>query len=189
MGKILLLCLVAAAAGSAQEAKTPAKKKSSGAPPSLAPKPAPEMQELSSMIGAWTTEEQHEPNPWMPSGGKGSGTATFRRGPGGLSVILDVRGGTPQMPFTAHGVLTWDADAKVYKTSFADSMTAGIMVSTGRKQGNDVVYNGEGMMAGKKVMFKDVISDRTPTTFTLTSYMNDGSGEKKMMTVKHTKKQ
>jgi len=42
---------------------------------------------------------------------------------------------------------------------------------------------------GKKMSVKDVISDRTPTSYTLTSYMNDGSGEKLTMTIKFTKQE
>ena len=45
------------------------------------------------------------------------------------------------------------------------------------------------MMMGKKMAVKDVISDRAPTSYTLTSYMNDGSGEKKVMTIKYTKQE
>ena len=44
-------------------------------------------------------------------------------------------------------------------------------------------------MGGKKIATKTVISDRTPTSYTLTGYANDGSGEKKTMTIKFTKKE
>jgi hypothetical protein len=42
---------------------------------------------------------------------------------------------------------------------------------------------------GKKVEVKDVISDRTPTSFTFTIYVNDGSGEKKADTMKFTRQE
>ena len=45
------------------------------------------------------------------------------------------------------------------------------------------------MLIGKKTSVKDVISDRTPASYTLTSYMNDGSGEKKVITIKFTKQE
>jgi hypothetical protein len=45
------------------------------------------------------------------------------------------------------------------------------------------------MMGGKKMSIRDVVSDRTPTSYTLTSFMNDGAGEKKSMTIKFTKQE
>jgi len=42
---------------------------------------------------------------------------------------------------------------------------------------------------GKKVAVKDVIADRTPTSYTLTSYMNDGTGEKKAMSIRFAKQE
>jgi hypothetical protein len=45
------------------------------------------------------------------------------------------------------------------------------------------------MMNGKKIGIKDVISDRAPTSFNLTSFANDGSGEKQMMSIKFTKQE
>ena len=91
--------------------------------------------------------------------------------------------------FSGHGVLSWDSDERVYKTSWVDSMTPGIMTSVGKKEGENIVYTGQATMNGKKITTKDVISDRTPTSYTLTSYMNDGSGEKKTMTMKFTKQE
>jgi len=52
-----------------------------------------------------------------------------------------------------------------------------------------LVLTSETTMMGKKTTIKHVISDRLPASYTVTSYMNDGSGEKKMMTVKYTKQE
>ena len=72
---------------------------------------------------------------------------------------------------------------------WADSMTPGLIFETGHKEADTMVFTGETMMMGKKMSIKDVISDRTPTSYTLTSYYNDGSGEKKAMTIKLTKQE
>ena len=179
-----LLCFAA----SAQD--KPAGKKKSAAPAGMAsPKPAPEMKELRDLIGTWTSDEKFEVSPFMPSGGTGSGTNTVRLGPGGFTVVMDQRSKSAMGTFTGHGILTWDPNEKAYKTVWADSMTPGVMTETGHKEGDNVVMTGEMMMMGKKIAVKDVISDRTPTSYTLTSYMNDGSGEKKVMTVKYTKQE
>ncbi len=180
----MLCCTV-----SAQEKPKPAAKKqtSGGAPPM--PKPAAEMKDLTDLIGTWTTEETYEPSPWMPSGGTGKGTNTVRRGPGGFSVLMEQRSKSSMGSFMGHAIMTWDPNDKAYKTYWVDSMTPGVMAESGRKEGDTVVYTGEANMMGKKVQVRDVISDRTPNSYTMTSYMNDGSGEKKMMTIKFTRQE
>ena len=158
-----------------------------GMPPM--PAPAPEMKELRDMVGVWTTAEKFEPSPWMPAGGTASGVNTARLGPGGFSVIIDQRSKSAMGPFTGHGVLTWDPNDKVYRFVWVDSMSPGAVFETGRKDGDRLVLTGEATMMGKKMAVKDVIGDRTPTSYTLTSYMNDGSGEKKMMSIRFTKQE
>ncbi len=192
MTKFAYLILLAAAGlsitGAAQD-KPAAPKKSVDNAAMAMPKPAPEMKELRSMIGSWTSDEQYEVSPFMPAGGTGSGTSTARLGPGGFSVLLEVRSKNAMGSFTGHGVFTWDANDKAYKSSWVDSMTPGLLVETGHKEGDNLVFTGETHMQGKKISLKDVYSDRTPGSFTLTSYMNDGSGEKKVMTIKLTKQE
>jgi hypothetical protein len=182
-----LLCLAAIA-----QDKSASKKKAmppTGAAGMAMPKPAPEMKELRDLVGTWSTDEKFEPSPFMPSGGTATGTNTVRLGPGGFSVLMEQRSKSSMGPFSGHGVLTWDPNEKAYKTVWADSMTPGVVMSTGHKEADAIVYNGEAMVMGKKMSVKDVISDRTPTSYTLTSYMNDGSGEKLMMTIKFTKQE
>jgi hypothetical protein len=179
-----LLCLAA----TAQE-KPAAKKKPAGAPSMSMPRPAPEMKELRDFIGTWSSEEMYEPSPWMPFGGTGAGTNTVRSGPGGFTVLMEQSSKSAMGSFRGHGVLTWDPNEKAYKFVWADSMTPGVIIETGRKDGESIVFTGQTMMMGKQLSVKDVIADRTPTSYTLTSFMNDGSGEKKTMTIKFTKKE
>jgi hypothetical protein len=165
--------------------KSAARKKDAGMPP--APKPAAEMKDLRDLVGTWKSDEKFDPSPFMPAGGSASGVNTVRLGPGGFSVLMEQKSKSAMGDFVGHGVMTWDPNEKAYKTVWTDSMTPGLVVTTGRKQGDKVVYTGEAMLAGKKVSIKDVISDRTANTYVLTSYMNDGSGEKRTMTIKFTK--
>ena len=52
------------------------------------PKPSPEMTKLIQMMsGNWTVSEKQFPNPMMPNGGTGEGTASLTPGPGGLSLM------------------------------------------------------------------------------------------------------
>ena len=102
---------------------------------------------------------------------------------------MDQRSKSSMGPFSGHGVMTWDPNTKAYRSVWADSMSPGLVTETGKKEGDTLVFTGETMMMGKKLSVKDVISDFTPTSYTLTSFMNDGSGEKKSMTIKFTKQE
>src|SRR5438552_14517911 len=162
---LIIVAGLACLSASAQD-KPAAKKKttgSAGASGMPMPKPAPEMKDLRDMIGTWTTEETFEPSPWMPSGGPGTGTNTVRLGPGGFTVVMDQRSKSSTGSFTGHGLLTWDPNEKVYRFAWADSMSPGVMIETGRKDGDNLVFTGEATMMGKKVSVRDEISDRTPT--------------------------
>jgi hypothetical protein len=152
------------------------------------PKPAAEMKDLRALVGTWNTEETFEQTPMMPAG-TATGTNTVRLGPGGFTVLMEERSKGSLGVFSGHGVLTWDPNEKAYKTYWSDSMTPGVTISTGHKEGENIVYTGEVMMGGKKMSIRDVVSDRTPTSYTLTEFMNDGSGEKKSMTIKFTKQE
>jgi hypothetical protein len=183
-----VLCFAAFSQEKASAPKKPAATKKaapSGAPPM--PQPAPEMKDLDALVGTWTTEEHYDPSPFMPTGGTGTGTNTVRRGPGGFTMLMDHRSKTSTGTFNSHGVLTWDPNEKAYKTVWADSTMPGVTISTGHKEGDNIVYRSEVTMEGKKISTRDVVADRTPTSYTLTSYMNDGSGEKKTMTLKFTR--
>jgi hypothetical protein len=172
----------------AQE-KSPAKKKSAPAGAAMAmPKPAPEMKELHPLIGTWTTDEAYEASAMGPAG-TGTGINAVRSGPGGFSVLVEQRSKGSMGAFTGHGVYSWDPEQKAFKVAWVDSMTPGLQAETGHKEGDTLVFTGESTMAGKKVKVRDVWSDFTPTSHTLTSYGDDGSGEKKVMTVKFTKQE
>jgi hypothetical protein len=147
------------------------------------------MKVLTDFVGTWATEETFEKSPMMPEGGSATGIGTTRLGPGGFSVLIDQNSKTSMGAFRGHGVQTWDPNEKVYKMIWVDSMMPGAIIETGRKEGDNLVFTGEMMMMGKKTSIKDVVSDKTPTSFMLTSYMNDGSGEKKVMTAKFTKQE
>ena len=90
------------------------------------PKPAPEMEKMKMFLGTWRTTEKHEPSPWMPKGATGKGTATYKLGPGGMSLIEDYRS-TSSMggKFMGHGVFWWDEKEKGYKSVWCDNMSPG----------------------------------------------------------------
>ena len=192
MKKLLVIgtiCALAALAAD-EKAKTAEKKKPAGAAAMMPPKPSPEARELRDFLGTWKSTDTYEKIEGMMPGGEGASTITCTLGPGGYSIVVNVRGTAgPMGSFRGMGVLAWSAEDKEYKESWVDSMTPGIILATGHKEANDLVMRGEMKMGGKTFKSKDVFSDRTPTSYTLTSYMDDGSGEKKTMTIKAVKEE
>src|ERR1700749_3082017 len=91
------------------------------------PKPAPEMTKLIKMMaGNWTVTEKADPNPMMPNGGTGKGTAKLWAGPGDMSLMekyqsSGVMGGS----FAGFGTFWWDEKAGVYHGLWCDTMTPG----------------------------------------------------------------
>jgi uncharacterized protein DUF1579 len=177
----MLACAALCTAAHAQDAKKKA------AAPAM-PKPASEMKDLRALVGTWTTDETYEASAMGPAG-TGSGTNTVRLGPGGFSVLMEQRSKGSLGNFSGHGVYTWDPESKAFKIAWVDSMTPGLQTETGHKQGENLVFTGESTMGGKKIKVRDVWSDFTPTSHTLTSYNDDGSGEKKVLTAKFTKQE
>ncbi len=181
----LALGLSLAAAPAPRQDKPDGKK----APPSMAdmmPKPGPEMAKLKGLMGTWNVDETMETSPMGP-GGKGHGVGHVTAGPGGLSVLIDYRSiGGHMKGFKGHGVMAWDADAKMYKQSWTDNMAPTLMMSTGNWDGDKLIMNTEGTLMGKPFKGRDTFSDFTKDGFTLTSDMSmDGSPMAKAMTLVH----
>lgn len=153
-------------------------------------KPAAEMQKLiKTFSGTWNTAETFEKSEMAPEGGSGHGTSTFKAGPGGLSMIQDYKSHSKMGTFAGHGVTWWDADAQGYKSVWCDSMSNKCQVANGmaKWEGDDLVFNDEQEMNGKKEQTKMVDTDIKPGSFTMTM---DGGSEgtmKRVMTIKYTK--
>jgi hypothetical protein len=127
------------------------------------PKPTAEMQKLMSTFrGTWSTAEKHESSPMMPAGNS-KGTATFRSGPGGFSLVEDYKeiGG---MGFQGLGIFAWDPQKQAYTGYWCDSMSPNGCADSGagKWQGADLVYEGEADMGGQKVKMKSVYTDIKP---------------------------
>ncbi|MCI0353310.1 MAG: DUF1579 domain-containing protein [Acidobacteriales bacterium] len=188
MRKILTLMLMVAmsaflfaqeGAGKAEQGKTG---KETSAPAGMeAPKPSPEMERLNKwLVGTWLTEEKFAPAPeWgMPNGGRGKGTNVVKLGPGGLSLINDYKSRNVMGPFAGHGVIYWDPQEKAYKSLWIDSMSGEVETSTGKWEGDDLVFVGEGEWQGKKFQTLGKMTNITPRSYTFT-LANSASGEMK----------
>ena len=190
---IALLCLGVVAAQ--QTSHKDAKKASTKSETSMGmpmPKPSPQIEKLAGkIVGTWNTNEDFEVSEMMPKGGKGHGTAVIKKGPGGLSVTEDYHSRGGMGAFAGHGVFWWDDKANGYKSVWCDNTSpTGCSVSNGlgKWEGNDVVFNDEQEMMGKKMAMKEVYTDIKPSSFTMTiDGSQDGGPMKRQMTIKYTK--
>ena len=188
---ILTICGLTTLWGDDEKPKTADKKKPANANAGMPmAKPGPEARDLLSLVGTWKSNDTMEKIEGMMPGGEGTSTEVITRGPGGHSVILHVTGTSgPMASFRGMGVLAWSPEENAYKMAWVENMMPGLTLQTGHKDGNDIVLEGETTMQGKKFKMKDVMSDRTATSYTITSYMDDGTGEKKVMTIKLKKEE
>ena len=149
-------------------------------------KPAPEMERLIKMwAGHWTTVEQFAPSTEMPQGKQDKGAETMRPGPGGLSLIGDYES---HGAFFGHMVVTWIPKEKVYKSYWHDLSQPGVSISTGRWEGDKLVFTSIDESTGNKLEVRDTYSDITPTSFTDTLEAGPPGGPmKKILTIKYTK--
>jgi len=131
--------VAALAAGSGQQAPAPAQ-------------PAPEMQRLSqALVGDYDVVETHYARPGA-SEWSITGTARYRSGPDGLSVVEEYQSNNPRGPFSAIAVLWWDAELGVFKHFECETGDpCGIVPDTGRWDGDSVVFTRELERNGKKL--------------------------------------
>ena len=154
-------------------------------------KPSPDMEKMSKMlVGTWTTTETFEVSDMMPNGGKGTGTAVIKPGPGGLSLVEDYHGHSNMGAFVGHGVFWWDEKAQAFKDVWCDNMSPGgcaTINGSGKWEGTDLVFNDEQEMMGKKMAMKSVLTASGSSVTMTMSSSEDGGPMKKTMTIKYTK--
>ena len=174
------------AAQEKEKAKAPA-----GMP---AMKPSPEIQKLAkAMVGSYTTKETHDPGGFIPNGGTGTGEARFTLGPGGNSIIENYQSKSGPMggKFRGHGVVWYDAKAGGYRSVWCDSMSPMCEVGGVSKwEGNNLVGTTDSEMMGKKVSYKETMSNLSPQGFKMDMEMStEGSPMKHVLSIEYMKAQ
>ena len=156
------------------------------------PKADPEMTRLIKMMaGTWAVSEKSQPNPMMPNGGSGKGTAVMTAGPGGMSLMEKYHSsGVMGSNFNGFGTFWWDAKAQAYRGLWCDSMTPGGCDASGttRWQGDQLVGTMEADMNGQKIVTRFTYSDWKPDSFVMTMQMGaDAASMKEAMTITYTR--
>ncbi|HUL14477.1 MAG TPA: hypothetical protein VLV88_00650 [Terriglobales bacterium] len=157
--------------------------------------PAAELQSLSiALAGDWSTQETYEPGELTPNGGQGSGHTSFRRGPGGFTLEEEYHSQTPAGELFGFGVIWWDATKGLQHLWCINVYPAGCEMFPGPPQpgprwdGKSLVLHVESDQQGKRMVFHEVISDITPSSFTQTADIGEaGSPLKRWFTIHATR--
>ncbi len=195
LGLILIATLAVAAA------QTQGKEKKAGKPaakPAAMPmmKQSPEMAKLQKLFaGTWKIEATVEPMPemGMNEAATSKGTITIKPGPGGNSLIDDMKATGATGSITGHGVTWYDPVAGGYQAVWCDNTTpmgCG-MNGVGKFEGDTLTFEGDvdmGPQAGGKMHMKETYSDVKPDSFTFNIESGpDAQHMKHMMTIKYTR--
>lgn len=196
---LLVICCAASLLAMAQDKGKPAaadKDKKAAKPPAAMPamKPSPEIQKLAkAMLGSYTTKEAHDPGPFIPAGGTGTGEAKFTLGPGGNSIIESYQSKSGPMGggFRGQGLVWYDAKAGGYRSVWCDSMSPTCEVGGPTKwDGDKLSGTTDSEMMGKKVKYHETMSGFSPNGFKMDMEMStEGSPMKHVMTIEYMKAQ
>jgi hypothetical protein len=158
-------------------------------PTSTTRQPSPEMQKLfNEFLGTWRVTEKIEPSETMPNGGAGEGTEVYWAGPGGASIIEEIHLKETSGEFSGMGVAWWDEKGQGYRALWCNSENPNgciVMAHLAKWEGDQFVLRDEFERNGKKLNFKEVFSEITPTSFTQTLYEGQADKELKKLATIH----
>jgi hypothetical protein len=188
---LLLLLQVTFAWVCAQESPVPISPKAGQPSPASSTKmsqPSQQMQRLLAVFsGKWIYQFKYEPNETRPNGGTSEGEAVFRPGPGGLSMLEDEAAGDT----SGMSVTWWDEKAQGYRAIWCDNKIPDgciVMARLAKWEGDQFVLGDEFIKDGKKFVFREAISDITPTSYTQTLSQGEvGKELKRLVTIHATK--
>jgi hypothetical protein len=132
-------------------------KPAAGAP--AMPKPAAEMAQLKYFDGSWTCDGTMTPSPMGP-GGKMTSTVKSHTDLGGFwqsGVVKSTGGGMPGA-FEGMFHMTYDPAAKGYTMLWVDNMGAWAHSTSKGWEGDTIVFEGESVMGGQKMMGRDTFT-------------------------------
>lgn len=140
-----------------------------------APQPAQTIQTLSkALTGTWTTSEKYEAVGPTPNGGMGKGEAVWRPGPGGFTLLEEYHSQTALGELIGFGILWWDSARELQHLWCINVNPGGCEMFPGpplpgpKWDGSQLVIDTEVVLGGRKFAWHEVISDITPSSYSLT---------------------
>jgi hypothetical protein len=129
-----------------------------------APKPTPEHAKLGFFVGNWSGDGEMKPSPFGP-GGKMKTTDRCEWWDGKFAVVCHNEGTSPMGPMKGLGILSYNADEKVYTYYGVDNTGMTMMnVPRGTVNGKTWTYTGEDKMGGVVVKSRYTIQELSPTS-------------------------
>src|SRR5271157_3305418 len=145
-----------------------------------APPPPPELQSLTkALAGKWTTTYEFVPGVMSPTGGTGTGEEVWRVGPGGYVLMEEEHVVTPEEEVFLIAFHWWDKSTNSLRGMLCNnSGPASCNVdsyfnSTLKWDGKQFVIDMRFPQGEKKMVWHEVWSDITPTSFTQTGDMGE----------------
>ena len=164
-------------------------------PASNAGEPAPALQSLAKALrGSWTTSYAFEPGSMFSSGGSGTGEESWRTGPGGYVLLEEEHVHWPAGEMFLIAIHWWDKTTKTLRGMLCNNSGAAACDfntysnSSLNWDGKELTINMEFPQNGKKMMWHEVWSGVTASSFTQTGDMGEVGGSlKRAVTIHGTK--
>jgi len=157
--------------------------------------PAPEIQSLAKNLrGKWATTYEFEPGGMSPTGGTGAGEEVWRTGPGDYVLMEEEHISGPIGEVYLVAFHWWDKNTHSLRGMLCNnSVPAACDLnsysnSSLKWDGKQLIIDMEFPQNGKKMMWHEVWSDISSTSFTQTGDMGDVGGSlRRVVTVRGTK--
>jgi hypothetical protein len=173
--------------------------------PKLAQKSSPEesgspnqaMRTLAQALsGTWSLAIRFESESGSSPAVEKQGEETWRAGPGGLVIAQEERFETPDRPVFLFGLIWWDSKTKDFHGMECNSQNAHVCDVKGSLTDISLNWDGKQLIIdeieksteGKKMLWHEVYSDITPTSFTQTGESGEPGGPlKRLLTIHATR--
>jgi len=162
-----------------------------------APQPSPEIASLAkALTGEWSLSVKFEPSASAPNGLTNKGEETWRRGPGGFTLLEEEHLRMPENGLFLLGILWWNTATNNLRAMECQNLLRYTCDVKGAQ--NDITMNWDGKQfvidemetakSGKKSVWHEVWSDITPHSFTQTGeYGEPGGPRKRLFTIHATR--
>jgi Protein of unknown function (DUF1579) len=161
------------------------------APGGMMTKQADEMKKaLNAMQGTWSTKGVFEKSDFMPEAGTDVGTAVFKPGPGGLSMMQQYQSKGAMGPFKGFGLTWFDPKDQMFHSMWCDSMSPQGCAEAGKGKwdGDKIVLDGKFDMNGQSYDMHSTIGPFNGNTFKYSEEVGANGQLKPSMTITYTKK-
>jgi hypothetical protein len=153
--------------------------------------PGPEHARIMALAGTWSGKVTFQMAPDQPPQ-TSSGTMVNTAVLGGRQLRQEWKGDFMGTPFEGIGYWGYDNVKKQYVSYWTDSMSTGVMFSTGSYDDKTHTYTLSGTCAdpltGQDMLNREVITIKSPTSHVMEMYGPGPDGkEVKMMTIEYTK--